>query len=211
MSLINDALKRAKQAQAQTSPSAAAGPALRPVEPASDTRKSFGVVLPAFFIIVIGAGLFLLWGRFHAVTRAEPKSTVLNNTQAPSVRDAAIVQPVKTTTPPQQPVTEAISKEVVETVVFGPASGGQSVGSEAKAILPDKQSATPPLEKPPATAASPLKLTGIVFHPSHPAAMIGGKMLFLNDKVGEWRVVAINRESATLSNAGQTNVLKLAQ
>jgi len=93
-------------------------------------------------------------------------------------------------------------------VVFGPPSGGQSVAPEPKLTIPN--AAIIPVEKPVATAASALKLTGIVFHPTHPAAMIGGKTLFLNDKVGDWRVVAIDRESATLSNAGQTNVLSLA-
>jgi hypothetical protein len=41
--------------------------------------------------------------------------------------------------------------------------------------------------------------------------MISGKTLFIGDKTGEWRVVAIDQESATLVSAGQTNILTLPQ
>ena len=57
----------------------------------------------------------------------------------------------------------------------------------------------------------PIKLQGIMFHPAHPAALIGGKALFVGDKLGDWRVAAIGHESATLISAAQTNVLTLPQ
>jgi hypothetical protein len=41
--------------------------------------------------------------------------------------------------------------------------------------------------------------------------MIGGKTLFIGDHLGDMRLVAIDRESATLVCGGQTNVLTLAQ
>jgi hypothetical protein len=41
--------------------------------------------------------------------------------------------------------------------------------------------------------------------------MIGGKTLFVGDKLGDLRVVAIDKESATLVGAGQTNVLSLPE
>jgi hypothetical protein len=41
--------------------------------------------------------------------------------------------------------------------------------------------------------------------------MISGKTLFIGDKTGEWRVTAIDQESATLVSASQTNVLTLPQ
>jgi hypothetical protein len=39
--------------------------------------------------------------------------------------------------------------------------------------------------------------------------MIGGRTLFVGDKLGDLRVLAIDRESATLGGAGHTNVLTL--
>jgi hypothetical protein len=41
--------------------------------------------------------------------------------------------------------------------------------------------------------------------------MISGKTVFVGDRVGECRVVAIEKDSATLVGAGQTNVLSLDQ
>src|SRR5437899_1171526 len=65
---------------------------------------------------------------------------------------------------------------------------------------------TSPAPKPP-----PPRLQGILFDPAHPAAMISGRTLFIGDKLGEWRVVAISQESATLVKAGQTNLLTLPE
>ncbi len=41
--------------------------------------------------------------------------------------------------------------------------------------------------------------------------MISGKTLFIGDKLGELRLVAIDPQSATLIGSGQTNVLTLPQ
>ena len=56
-----------------------------------------------------------------------------------------------------------------------------------------------------------LRLQAIVFNPRRPSAMIGGKTLFVGDRVGDMRVMAIDKESATLTGAGQTNVLVLSE
>ena len=58
---------------------------------------------------------------------------------------------------------------------------------------------------------APLRLQAIVFNPKRPSALISGKTLFLGDKLGDARVVAIDRESATLVGGGKTNVLSLPE
>jgi MSHA biogenesis protein MshK len=58
---------------------------------------------------------------------------------------------------------------------------------------------------------APLRLQAIVFNPKRPSALISGKTLFLGDKLGDARVVAIDRESATLVGGGRTNVLSLPE
>jgi hypothetical protein len=63
---------------------------------------------------------------------------------------------------------------------------------------------TPPKPAPP-------KLQGIVFNPRRPSALINGKPVFIGDRVGEFHVIAIDQESATLAGAGQTNILTLDQ
>jgi hypothetical protein len=214
MSLINDALKRAKQAQAQASPSVAAGPQLRPVESVPHTHRSLGLLLPATIIVLLGIGLFFVWGRFHTGPKANTNSQIVNNTKPASAPEPPSIQPATTAAaaaaPPQKTTQGSSSKEQGETVVFGPPSGGQTVAPDSKPSVQQAAISVASVEKPGAAGSYPLRLTGIVFHPTHPAAMIGGKTLFINDKVGEWRVVAIDRESATLSKAGQTNVLTLA-
>jgi hypothetical protein len=50
-----------------------------------------------------------------------------------------------------------------------------------------------------------------MFHPTRPSAMISGRLLFVGDKAGEFRVTAISQDSATLVGGGQTNLLKLSQ
>jgi hypothetical protein len=67
------------------------------------------------------------------------------------------------------------------------------------------------LTPPPPPKPAPLRLQAIIFNPRRPSAMISGKTLFVGDKLGDLRVVAINRESATLAGAGQTNVLSLSE
>ncbi|HYV28548.1 MAG TPA: hypothetical protein VFA77_13510, partial [Candidatus Eisenbacteria bacterium] len=69
MSLINDALKRAKQAQQQASSSGASGPQLRPAEASLQKGRTLGLALPIFIVALIALGLFLAWGRFHETSK----------------------------------------------------------------------------------------------------------------------------------------------
>jgi MSHA biogenesis protein MshK len=64
---------------------------------------------------------------------------------------------------------------------------------------------------PPQPKPAPLRLQAIVFNPKRPSALISGKTLFIGDKLGDARVVAIDQESATLVGAGKTNILSLPE
>ena len=41
--------------------------------------------------------------------------------------------------------------------------------------------------------------------------MVNGKTLFLGERVGDYRLVAVTADTATLVGAGSTNVLSLAE
>jgi hypothetical protein len=56
-----------------------------------------------------------------------------------------------------------------------------------------------------------LKLQGIFFHPTRPAAMISGNTVYIGDQIGNLRVVAIDQHTATLAGGGETNILKLPE
>ncbi|HWX20827.1 MAG TPA: hypothetical protein VN578_13090 [Candidatus Binatia bacterium] len=180
MSLINDALKRAKETQ-QHAPSPSPGPQLRPAEPAQYARHSLGLIVPVGLAIVALLGLFLAWRLFQKQAPADPVEV-----RAQTPADA-----------PPTPVSPAAAP-----VSTAPAS----VSSDASNAPTNSSVATEPAPPKPA----PLRLQVIVYNPARPSAMISGKTVFIGDRIGEFRVVAINKESATLTGAGQTNVLNLS-
>jgi len=57
--------------------------------------------------------------------------------------------------------------------------------------------------------APTFKLQGIFYRLSRPSAMINSRTVFVGDKVGEAKVLAIGRESVTLDCQGETKVLTL--
>jgi hypothetical protein len=61
----------------------------------------------------------------------------------------------------------------------------------------------------PSTAASPLKLQGIVFNPRRPSALINGRVMFVGDRVRDLRITAIHPDDVVLAGANRTNVLSL--
>src|SRR5438270_14012455 len=103
MSLINDALKRANQAQGEAPPPA---PELhlRPVEPSPCRRHGLGVMLPAALGLVALCILFLVWQwsrNTSAVRARQPDPVPSAETARPepqTVEVAAQPQPAGTNT-----------------------------------------------------------------------------------------------------------------
>jgi hypothetical protein len=79
------------------------------------------------------------------------------------------------------------------------------VATEQESEATNSAAITPP-PKP-----APLRLQAIIFNPKRPSALISGKTLFIGDKLGDSRVVAIDQDSATLVGGGKTNVLSLPE
>ena len=53
------------------------------------------------------------------------------------------------------------------------------------------------------------KLQGILFAAARPCAIVNGQTVFVGDQVGKLRVAAISKDSVTLQNETETNVLSL--
>jgi hypothetical protein len=209
MSLIHDALKRAKVAEKQPVPPDSPGPAFRAVEPGQYARRGIGIALPVALGVVALLGLFLVW-RFaqngvrarssdtpsHAAVAEPAKPTTPLATDAPAPKPMAAVAPSTPVPAVATPPTEAV------TVMLTNSAADTATNIATSTAAPAEP--TPP--KP-----APLRLQALFFHPQHPSAVVSGKTLFLGDRIGDLRLVAVDKESVTLAGGGKTNVLTLDQ
>ena len=217
MSLINDALKRAKEAQQQAAPAPASNLQLRPIEPAQYTRPSIGLMLPAALAVVALLVLFFLWQLAHRTSAVAP-TEVKARTAAPALPPSApqavatSVAPVPTAQPDIAPLPAPSTKPMPGSAgALGPNAASDSTNAPV-AAAPDSAVANKAadIEAPPPKPA-PTKLQGIVFSRTRPSVMIDSKTLFIGDKLNGYRVTAIDRESVTLVGTGQTNILTMAE
>jgi cytoskeletal protein RodZ len=187
MSLINDALKRAKTQQ-QSSPNAPRVQ-FRPVEPARQPAKKNNTTI--WIAVVIIAGVIIGFV-FRQLTRE-------NKTASPKevkARESAPANPI-----PQQTAPTA---QVPPTATTASTTNSVKHDSSAQDIA-----ATPIIQQEEPKIVP--KLQAVVFDPRRPSAIISGRSVFVGDRVNDLRVVAISQESVTLAGGGQTNVLVLGE
>src|SRR5258706_9109767 len=189
MSLINDALKRAKQSQSPAAPPSAPHLQFRPVEPGPTVRRGVGLLLPAVLALIALVGLLFVWELAHKNGSTNPQPE--------------LVARAASTPPTAAPLAASQPSSVPETAPAAPAVAAPDPVEAAPSSVADE----PPVPPKPA----PLRLQGIVFNPARPSAMINGKTVFVGEKVGEFRVGAITKNSATLISGSQTNLLELAE
>ncbi len=213
MSLINDALKRAKQAQQQAAPSDSPGPHLRPVEPIPYVRHSVEFLVPATLAVMALLCLFFVW-------RWANQRGSMNKEERAKVRALTAPAPVPQTVSLPDPPKVAPSTNVHEdlSLASNPSSEAPAIPRQAQptavseAVQADTaatQAVNSAVQEVP--KLPPLKLQGIVFSPTRPSAVINGKPLFKGDRIRDFKVVAIGKDSVTLVSPGQTNVLNLPE
>jgi hypothetical protein len=217
MSLINDALKRAKQVQQEAPPPPAPNLELRPVEPAQCTRQSFGLLVPAALAVVALLLLLFVWQRAQQPGSAQPTEvharvampatpTAARPPDPAPAAPAPAAQPVPDAPPPPPMEAVADPATVVEQAAVALPADPPALAAAGSEVT----NAPVVTEAPPPKASLP-KLQGIVFSPTRPSVMLNGKTLFIGEKLNGLRVTAIDKESVTLVGAGQTNVLTLAE
>jgi hypothetical protein len=180
MSLINDALQRAKTVQQIHPP---ADLPLRPIEPAQHQTRGPGLVLPTTLATILLAGIFSWWLLHHASHAAK----------APETTPAAAVSPAPA------PAPAAVVPAAERGKANEPASASVREAAAANETIATVEAAKP----------APLKLQAITFNPARPSAIVSGKTVFVGDRFREFRVLKIDANSATLVNETQTNVLRL--
>ena len=187
MSLINDALKRAKQAQkqGQTPP-----PSLqfRPVEPGQKNKRGWDWVVPAIVAVIGIFALIFMWPKNKDGLNGPLETKARTLAAAKELPAAPVAAQAKQPEPPAP--TEP-----------GPSAVPAPSDLSAKPASPPEPPAPP---QPP-----PLRLQAIVYSPTRPSAIINNRTVFIGDRVGDLRVTAITQETTTLAGAGQTNVLTL--
>jgi len=202
MSLINEALKRTKDVQQKT-PTAADGPELRPVDPAQ--TKAAGGAKTLLFVMVLAVilGNFLLWMAFKdRNTQSSNASAPESGPATPEAKPASLPTPPASVEPaPPADVTPATSPESVTTPTPPEQAAAATPSTNGTAAEPRVVFAEP--ERP-----AVLRLQSIIYG-TRPSAMIGGKFLFVGDRIQGHQVIAIDRETVTLVGEGQTNVLSL--
>lgn len=202
MSLINDALKRAKLAQQQAPATPAPVLQLRQLEPAPAPSGWHvpGLLLPVAMAAVALFGLLLVW---QLEKRSDSPRLVAAKTPSPSAAsvpaDPAPAPPVAAPPVPPSQIVPPPAQAVAETTTASDAS--TETDPSPAPLVADVAPPGPP----------PLKLQAIIFNPRRPSALISGRISFLGDKFGSLRLVGITRSSATLAGGGQTNVLSLPE
>jgi hypothetical protein len=182
VSLINDALKRAKHAQKGPAAPPARDPQLKPAEalPAKPSEWPVLMVMGILVVLVVSALVvtFVIVKRSHAALVAAPAPTPVAVAAAP----------------PGPPSTAALPNPPV-------APSASTTPAPAPAAVAPAQAAKPPLPR----------LQGIFFSLSRPWALVDGQTVLVGDHIGDFRVLAIARDRVTIARAGQTNVLSLAE
>jgi hypothetical protein len=208
MSLINDALKRAKQAQAQNP---FGGQPAVPLQPVDDTGRPNYWLRSGAALLVIGtlacSGWFFWkwWGsrgeRSPALAANEAKADLAAQSKTPPQPSArkSIIQ-VSTNI-----VVRSNAAVTSKPVVLSAPTNASISTSQNTAAAP-----TPPAEPaPPPSPFADLKLRSIIYREDRPAAVINGDMLYLGDEIRGARVVRIDRHSVTVERNGETNELRL--
>lgn len=209
MSLINDALKRARAAQKDAPPPAPPTLHFRPVEAQDDSKRRPNFMIPAAVGALVVFVFFLGWHLTHRSRATAPEN------RGELVVNARAAQPatIASSAAPRLAATQAAAQSL--TNILAKSSGQNS----ALAPVNDRAGAPTPTDSSTNSAAiealvvkpAPLKLQAIFFQPARPSALISGKTVFRGDKLGEFRVLAIDKTSATLASSSLTNILTVGE
>jgi hypothetical protein len=178
MSLINDALKRARESQRNDAPSGVSP--MRPME-TNETEHDSNLVLPVVITFLVVAALTLIGLALvgHAGKKIPAEKLVVAPAVGSKPEIAAIVPLVTNVPAPASP----------------PANPPAPLVATIRPVV-----ASPPAPK-------PLRLQGIAYDAAQPSAIIGGKVVYVGSLVEGMRVTAILPDSVTLAGDGRTKTL----
>jgi len=205
MSLINDALKRAKQTQQQNPFDGQPTVPLQPVDYAAGPNRWFRMVIALLVLssLALSVWFFGKWWQGHSES---PRAGEAANVAA--VQSKTIAKPASRKT-----VIQVSTNIVVRTNPVAPPKAEEPLPltqTNAPAAAPSTNTATLPTEPPtPPSPVADLKLQSIIYREDKPAAVINGEMVFVGDEIKKARVLTIDRNSVVVERNGETNQLRL--
>jgi hypothetical protein len=182
MSLINDALKRAKESQRKDEPSGLSP--LRPVE-TNPKERDFNWTLPVVIVFLIVTAFVLI-----GLAMVKPAGKKI---PAEQLAVAPVIEPKPQVVAAIPLVTN--QPAVTATITNSPVPPAATISPVV---------ATVPVSK-------PLRLQGIAYDAAHPSAIIGSKAVFVGSLVDGMRVTAISPDSVTLAGGGHTKTLVVGE
>lgn len=216
MSLINDALKRAKQAQQKTAPPPVAAAPLRPIEASPARGAGLGMLVPiAIALILLLVGVVVIW---MAVARGGKKPAPVIADSKPESLPVAVQPAAVPAAKPPPPVPTVDKKPVPVPAVAPVASPSVATNLPPVALVAAPPATAPVVESVPVTNVAPVvvpappalpKLQGIFYRPDRPSALLNGKTVLIGGRSGEFLVIAITQQSVTVVRSGMTNILSL--
>ena len=156
MSLINDALRRAKEAQRQAPPPESTPPQFRPVEPEQATVRRVGLAMPITLALVALLVLFFVWQVFKKGDANAPNPEMVVRATAPPASSPTALPPgipVPAPPPPGPPVSQPLA--------FEPAPGPAApTAAQAVAAQEGQPTNVPVVLDPQPPQQAPLRLQG---------------------------------------------------
>lgn len=201
MSLINEALKRAKQTQTETPPP--------PLQFRGADKKQKRRVLP----ILVGAALTLIFAGGMALLvvflfkRQESRLSAGARTAPPlpaMSQQSSVTTPVLATELPPAP---GKTNDVTER----PPAPSDGTGPIPTFPGEYKTNSLPVSVQVEPAKPTLIKLQGILFNPAQPSAVVNGRTVYVGNVVGGSRVTRITQETVTLVSETATNVLSLSE
>jgi hypothetical protein len=171
MSLINDALKKRRDAEALQPPPSRGNLDLKPIESNKFLAACKAVVfwsksfwrVSISIIVILNLGLFLWYAQKRFVTA-----------RAVAAEESARAEKAATEAKQQRLAAE-------QAVAASNAAIAQAEFDRIRSQRPD------------------FRLQGIMFHPTRPSAIINNRSVFVGDRVDRYKVTAISRTQATLA------------
>ena len=213
MSLINDALKRAKQAQQQNPFGGQPTVPLYSVDYARRPNYFLRALVALLAVATLACSGWFFWKWWSS--RGERRSVVVAVNEAKAESAAQLKARARPQSSPLKSAIRVSTNIVVRTnVAVTPKleADARSAPTTASVSTSQTTAAAPAPASAPAAPPSPfadLKLRSIIYREDKPAAVINGDMLYVGDEILGARVVRIERSSVTVERKGDTNELRL--